>query len=184
MPPTFRKNHEVLLAREAQSPCVLPSTPFRPCCPRLQSARTITTTSTQTIPAGCFVSTIPPDFSSVTERASWLGNPSRAVDSSKALVERFVSKKISTPGAADPRPARMPFSLSAWTASNLLCDSHRSATKTALWRQVRASAAQIDATFDSLDPPQERASYLASTDGHSMEIPARTLSGSPRRMEA
>ncbi|WDK09569.1 hypothetical protein CGRA01v4_00847 [Colletotrichum graminicola] len=40
----------------------------------------------------CFVSTIPPVFSSVTERASQLGNPPRAVGSPEALVERFVSQ--------------------------------------------------------------------------------------------
>ncbi|KAK2032191.1 hypothetical protein LX32DRAFT_219255 [Colletotrichum zoysiae] len=46
MPPTFRKNQEILLARDAQSPCVLPWTPFESCCTREQSTTTTTTTKT------------------------------------------------------------------------------------------------------------------------------------------
>ncbi|KAK2044370.1 hypothetical protein LZ31DRAFT_292915 [Colletotrichum somersetense] len=87
MPPTFRKNQEILLARDAQSPCVLPWTPFGSCCTRQQSTTTTTKTTwttTQTILAcGYFVLAIPSVFSSVTERTSQLGKPPCTVGSSQ-----------------------------------------------------------------------------------------------------
>ncbi|KAK1998554.1 hypothetical protein LX36DRAFT_30642 [Colletotrichum falcatum] len=151
MPPTFRKSHEVLLARDAQFLCVLPSTPSGCCCTRQQST---TSNTTQTIPCACVL--------------FWFDRPSRLLFRDRTSLSAWQSASRSgflggACGAVRIQKRRKKnnktglrilglYGYTTNASSNLLCDSYQSATKTATtWRQMRTSAGQIGATFDTLE---------------------------------